>query len=90
MDVYGVNFTPNPLTNPLSAQLATWIPTIFSDIERLTPAPTDTFFTGQVPAAPSVHHGFYDVQVITDNGMNQESAVKFEFYECCDTGLLGI
>ncbi|MBN1947384.1 MAG: hypothetical protein JW797_17065 [Bradymonadales bacterium] len=90
MDVYGVNFTPNPATNPLSAQLDTWVPTLFAGIERISPAPTASHFQGQVPAAPSAHNGFYNVQVVTDNGSNLESAIKFEFFEPCDTGLPGL
>ena len=82
INVWGLN-----LTGVLSAEFNTPPPHLFDSVTNFT----DRYFEGDIlPAAPPVVTGYYDVIATTANGSNTESGTKFEFYEFCDTGLLGV
>jgi len=78
VDITGRNFTD-----------ATEVNLVMADGVALTQsapftAATDTFINTTLPLPAAMDEGLYDIQIVTPNGMNEVSSVKFEVYEPVD------
>jgi hypothetical protein len=81
IDVYGVN-----LTGVTGAAFDSTPSHLFTGVV----ADTNIHFTGTVdPAAPNINPGYYNTRATTGNGTNATSAMQFEYFSYCNTGLLG-